>query len=173
VSEDLVPPFEEEEPSPLPEETVEKLRALEARLEEALEALRFRVDALEKRTVSAEAAAAAGPSRLVELRDEVFRELAAVEGRLEERVREVQQRLEQQKSAFVRELGALETSLVAKLMESGREPGAITLALAPLLEEQVRREADENWTAEIERLRQALAESLDDLSERVRKAVRG
>jgi hypothetical protein len=37
----------------------------------------------------------------------------------------------------------------------------------------VRREADENWTAEIERLRQALAESLDDLSERVRKAVRG
>jgi hypothetical protein len=56
---------------------------------------------------------------------------------------------------------------------AGREPGELKLQLAPLLEEQVRREADENWTAEIERLRQALAESLDDLSERVRKAVRG
>ena len=107
------------------------------------------------------------------MRDEVFRELAAVEGRLDERIREVQQRLEQQKAAFARDLQAVESSLAAKLAESGREPGAISLALAPLLEEHVRREADENWTAEIERLRQALAESLDDLSERVRKAVRG
>ncbi|MDQ5858630.1 MAG: ADP-ribosylation factor-like protein [Acidobacteriota bacterium] len=170
---ELEPPFEEEPPSPVPEEAVERLRALDARLEETREALGARLDALEKRTISAEAAAAAGPSRLLELRDEVFRELAAVEGRLEERVRETQQRLEQQKVAFARDLGALETSLVTKLAESGREPGAITLALAPLLEEHVRREADENWTAEIERLRQALAESLDDLSERVRKAVRG
>ncbi len=172
-SEPLQPPFEEEPPSPLPEETAERLRALEARMEEAQQTLRLRLEALEERTISAEAAAAAGPSRLVELRDEVFRELAAVEGRLEERVREVQQRLEQQKATFTRELGALESSLVAKLTASGREPGAISLALAPLLEEHVRREADENWTAEIERLRQALAESLDDLSERVRKAVRG
>lgn len=169
----LEPPFEEEGPPTLPEEALEKLRALEAELQSTRDGLLARVDALEKRTISAEAAAAAGPSRLVELRDEVFRELAAVEGRFDERLREVQQRLEQHRAAFTRELGTLESSLVAKLALSGREPGAISLALAPLLEEQVRREADENWTAEIERLRQALAESLEDLSERVRKAVRG
>jgi signal recognition particle receptor subunit beta len=174
VSDELEPPFAEEEaPSDVPAETAKRLAELEARLEETRGALAARLDAVERRAVAAETAAAAGPSRLVELRDEVFRELAAVEGRLEERVREVQQRLEQQKAAFARELGALETSLVAKLAESAREPGAIPFALAPLLEEHVRREADENWTAEIERLRQALAESLDDLSERVRKAVRG
>jgi signal recognition particle receptor subunit beta len=167
----LEPPFEEEPPATFSEEAAGHLRALEARLESVRETLSARIDAAEKRAIAAEAAAA--PSRLVELRDEVFRELAAVESRLSERVREVQQRLEQQKAAFTRELGALETSLVAKLAESGREPGAISLALAPLLEERVRREADENWTAEIERLRQALAESLEDLSERVRKAVRG
>jgi signal recognition particle receptor subunit beta len=169
----LEPPFEEEVSPSLPEATAEILRALEARLEETRETLRARLDSLERRTASAEEAAAAGPSRLLELRDEVFRELAAIEGRFDERIREVQQRLEQQKAAFARDLQAVESSLAAKLAESGREPGAISLALAPLLEEHVRREADENWTAEIERLRQALAESLDDLSERVRKAVRG
>lgn len=173
AAEQLEPPFEEETLSDVPAENSERLRELEARLEEVRGALVARLDEVEKRAVAAEAAAAAGPSRLVELRDEVFRELAAVESRLEERVRETQQRLEQQKAAFTREIGALESSLAAKLANAGREPGAITLALAPLLEEQVRREADENWTAEIERLRQALAESLDDLSERVRKAVRG
>ena len=170
---ELTAPFEEEVSSDLPAGIAEGVRALESRLEEVREELAARVESAEKRAASAESAAAGGPSRLVELRDEVFRELAAVESRLAERVREVQQRLEQQKSAFTRELGALETSLVAKLAESGREPGAISLALAPLLEERVRREADENWTAEIERLRQALAESLEDLSERVRRAVRG
>ncbi|HZI66402.1 MAG TPA: ADP-ribosylation factor-like protein [Thermoanaerobaculia bacterium] len=174
VSDELEPPFAEEEaPADVPAETANRIADLEARLEETRGALAARLDAVEKRAAAAETAASSGPSRLVELRDEVFRELAAVEDRLEERVREVQQRLEQQKAAFARELGALETSLVAKLAESAREPGTIPLALAPLLEEHVRREADENWTAEIERLRQALAESLDDLSERVRKAVRG
>ena len=171
VPEGLQPPFEEEPPAPISEEASRRLRELEDRLESVRGSLEARVDAAEKRALALEAAAT--PSRLVELRDEVFRELAAVESRLEDRVRETQQRLEQHKAAFTRELGALETSLVAKLAESGREPGAISLALAPLLEEQVRREADENWTAEIERLRQALAESLEDLSERVRKAVRG
>lgn len=173
VSEDLEPPFEEEPPSSLPEETVETLRAIEARLEGTREALGARLDAVEKRAIAAEAAAAIGPSRVLELRDEVFREIAAVESRLEERVREVQQRLERQKSAFARDLQELESALAARLAEVRREPESIKLQLAPLLEEQVRREADENWTAEIERLRQALAESLDDLSERVRKAVRG
>ena len=73
----------------------------------------------------------------------------------------------------VRDLSELQRTLSDRAAQSHREPDELKLQLAPLLEEQVRREADENWTAEIERLRQALAESLDDLSERVRKAVRG
>ena len=172
ASRDLEPPFEEETPSAVPEETLARLHALEARLEEIRESVTARVDAVERRAIAVEAAATAGPSRLVELRDEVFRELAAAEGRLEERIREVQQRIEQHRAAFSRELAAVEASLVAKLAESGGDPGAIPLALAPTIEERVRREADENWAAEMERLRQALAESLEDLSERVRKAVR-
>jgi hypothetical protein len=88
-------------------------------------------------------------------------------GRLSERI----ERLEEQTAAYARDFQDLQR-LVSEAAP-GREPGELKLQLAPLLEEQVRREADENWTAEIERLRQALAESLDDLSERVRKAVRG
>jgi hypothetical protein len=88
-------------------------------------------------------------------------------GRLRERI----EKLEEQAANFARDFQDLQRALSEA--PAGREPGELKLQLAPLLEEQVRREADENWTAEIERLRQALAESLDDLSERVRKAVRG
>jgi hypothetical protein len=119
------------------------------RLEERLGAIEQRVDAESSRSARAE-------EILVE-------EL----GRLRERF----DRIEEQAAAFARDLEELQRSLAEA--PAGGEPGALKLQLAPLLEERVRREADENWTAEIERLRQALAESLDDLSERVRRAVRG
>jgi signal recognition particle receptor subunit beta len=104
---------------------------------------------------------------------EVVRARRADESLVEElgRLRERIERLEEQAAAFARDFRDLQPSLSE--VPPGREPGELKLQLAPLLEERVRREADENWTAEIERLRQALAESLDDLSERVRKAVRG
>ena len=104
---------------------------------------------------------------------EVLRARRAEESHVEEfgRLRERVERLEEQAANFARDFQDLQRSLSE--VSSGRESGELKLQLAPLLEEQVRREADENWTAEIERLRQALAESLDDLSERVRKAVRG
>jgi signal recognition particle receptor subunit beta len=87
------------------------------------------------------------------------------------RLRERIERLEEQSALFAKDFQELQRSLSE--LPAARERGELPLQLAPLLEERVRREADENWTAEIERLRQALAESLDDLSERVRKAVRG
>ena len=104
---------------------------------------------------------------------EVVRARRADESLVEEfgRLRERIERVEEQATAFARDLQDLQRSLAE--VPAGREARELKLQLAPLLEEQVRREADENWTAEIERLRQALAESLDDLSERVRKAVRG
>ena len=106
---------------------------------------------------------------------EASRGRGAGESLLEElgRLRERTERLEEQTSAFARDLSELQRTLSERAAQSHREPDELKLQLAPLLEEQVRREADENWTAEIERLRQALAESLDDLSERVRKAVLG
>jgi mutual gliding-motility protein MglA len=106
-------------------------------------------------------------------RAEVVRTRRADESLVEEfgRLRERIERLEDQAAAFARDFQDLQRSLADA--SADRDPGELKLQLAPLLEERVRREADENWTAEIERLRQALAESLDDLSERVRKAVRG
>jgi signal recognition particle receptor subunit beta len=106
-------------------------------------------------------------------RAEVVRARRAEDSLVEEfgRLRERIERLEEQAALFVKDFQDLQSSLADA--SAGREPAELKLQLAPLLEERVRREADENWTAEIERLRQALAESLDDLSERVRKAVRG
>jgi signal recognition particle receptor subunit beta len=100
---------------------------------------------------------------------------AAQESLVEElgRLREQGERLDERTAALARDLEEAERRLGEKTDRSQHQPEDLKLQLAPLLEEQVRREADENWTAEIERLRQALAESLDDLSERVRKAVRG
>ena len=106
---------------------------------------------------------------------ESTKDRAAQESLTEElgRVREEAARLEERTSALARDLEEVRRSLLEKADRASREPEDLKLQLAPILEERVRRETDENWTAEIERLRQALAESLDDLSERVRRAVRG
>jgi len=158
-----------------------------ALLEEKVEPIPARLEALEQ--------------RLSEAREGLARDLTGLERRLEERIRAVEERLDaeesrgrgadqslfeefgrlreraekldEQTSAFARDLEELQRSLSEKAAQGSRDREDLRLQLAPLLEEEVRREADENWTAEIERLRQALAESLEDLSERVRKAVRG
>jgi len=159
-----------------------------------------RIGTLEARIGTAgDAAAARTETLLGEARSELGRELSDLARRMEERLGALEERseaeaararradeslveefsrlherierLEEQTSALTRDFQDLRRSLAES--SPPREPEELKLQLAPLLEEQVRREADENWTAEIERLRQALAESLDDLSERVRKAVRG
>jgi mutual gliding-motility protein MglA len=152
-----------------------------------VESLRTRLASAERRldeTGDALAKEIADLARLTEER------LAALEQRLEaesssasearekiageaDRLREHAERLDERTSALARDLEEIERRLLEKADRLPREPEELKLQLAPILEEQVRRETDENWTAEIERLRQALAESLDDLSERVRKAVRG
>jgi signal recognition particle receptor subunit beta len=126
------------------------LASYERRTEERIRALEERLDAETSRGRGAH--------------ETLFEEF----GRLRERA----ERLDEQTSAFARDLEEMQRALSQKA-EPRPEPEDLKLQLAPLLEEQVRRETDENWTAEIERLRQALAESLEDLSERVRKAVRG
>ena len=169
-----------------------KVRSLEERctaLESAVaavEALRARLDETERKideTREGFGAALASDERRTEERIRVLEERldaeasrgrGAHESLFEEfgRLRERAERLDEQTSAFARDLEQMQRALSEKA-EPRPEAEDLKLQLAPLLEEQVRRETDENWTAEIERLRQALAESLEDLSERVRKAVRG
>ena len=174
---DLEPPFAEAEEAPA---GVSGLARLEARVQ-ALEAIEARIAAMFGAREEADRASAEATRRLedrlaaIEQRvdSESSRSARVEESLVEElgRLRERFDRLEEQAAAFGRDIGELQRSL-AEAPAAG-EPGALRLQLAPLLEERVRREADENWTAEIERLRRALAESLDDLSERVRRAVRG
>ena len=153
----------------------ERLRSLEERLETAVRS--DEVDRLQARIEELE-------HRLDDAGERLSAEIASVAVASEERFRSAEQRfdgelarlgeragrLEEQTSALGRDIEQIQRAL-SETAEPRREE--LKIHLAPLLAEQVRREADENWTVEIERLRQALAESLEDLSERVRKAVRG
>jgi signal recognition particle receptor subunit beta len=134
-----------------------------------IESLRTWVESIQRAVSELSDRAAAFEQKLDEINGRLAGETAVLERRMEERIRA----LDEQTSAFTRNLEELRRNLSDKVEQARREPEDLRLQLAPLLEKQVRREADENWTAEIERLRQALAESLEDLSERVRRAVRG
>jgi signal recognition particle receptor subunit beta/predicted nucleic acid-binding Zn-ribbon protein len=67
----------------------------------------------------------------------------------------------------------LEVTLQEKTQQGRREAEDIRSQLEPLLEDRVRRhESDALLYSEMERLRESLAESLHDLAERIRHAVR-
>ncbi|HTY43595.1 MAG TPA: ADP-ribosylation factor-like protein [Thermoanaerobaculia bacterium] len=84
--------------------------------------------------------------------------MADVEGRLENALRQHRE---------------LESAFEEKTQLGRREAEDIRSQIAPLLEERVRRhESDALLFAEMERLRESLAESLHDLAERLRNAVR-
>jgi signal recognition particle receptor subunit beta len=185
-------PFDAPGSTAAPDEILERLRSLEARLaasesrSEAVEGIRARLDETARKLEEARERLASDVTSLERRTEERIRGLeerldaetsrgrGAQENLVEElrHLRERAERLDEQTSAFARDLEQMQR----ELSERGVEPRAadeLKFQLAPLLEEQVRRGTDANWTAEIERLRQALAESLEDLSERVRRAVRG
>jgi hypothetical protein len=61
-----------------------------------------------------------------------------------------------------------------KFSQGRREAEDIRSQLAPILESHEQRAAtDDRLSQEFDRLRESLAESLGDLSERLRRAVRG
>ncbi|HLN80332.1 MAG TPA: GTPase [Thermoanaerobaculia bacterium] len=154
-------------------EVVDSLRArleeAERKLEDARESLAGEIAELGRRTdervQALEGRLEAESSRIRVAQESLAEELG--------RLREHGERLEERASALAHDFQDAERRFLETADRTPRGPEDLKLQLAPILEEQVRRETDENWTAEIERLRQALAESLDDLSERVRKAVRG
>lgn len=82
--------------------------------------------------------------------------------------------LEAQAQTILRQHHELESTLEEKTQQGRREAEDIRSQLAPLLEDRVRRhESDALLYSEMERLRESLAESLHDLAERLRHAVRG
>jgi chromosome segregation ATPase len=81
--------------------------------------------------------------------------------------------LEGQIQGVLQQHHELESTLEEKTHQGRREAEDIRSQIAPLLEERVRRhESDALLFAEMERLRESLAESLHDLAERVRSRVR-
>jgi mutual gliding-motility protein MglA len=81
--------------------------------------------------------------------------------------------IEGQVQSVVHQHHELEATLEEKTHQGRREAEDIRSQIAPLLEERVRRhESDALLFAEMERLRESLAESLHDLAERVRSRVR-
>jgi mutual gliding-motility protein MglA len=88
---------------------------------------------------------------------------------LSERLSDVDGRVE----SALRQHRDLESSFEEKTQLGRREAEDIRSQIAPLLEERVRRhESDALLFAEMERLRESLAESLHDLAERLRHAVK-
>jgi signal recognition particle receptor subunit beta/predicted nucleic acid-binding Zn-ribbon protein len=81
--------------------------------------------------------------------------------------------LEGQVQGVLQQHHELEATLEEKTHQGRREAEDIRSQIAPLLEERVRRhESDALLFAEMERLRESLAESLHELAERVRSRVR-
>jgi len=88
---------------------------------------------------------------------------------LSDKLSDVESRIE----GALRQHRDLETNFEEKTQLGRREAEDIRSQIAPLLEERVRRhESDALLFAEMDRLRESLAESLHDLAERLRQAVR-
>ncbi len=84
------------------------------------------------------------------------------------------EKLAQQVATFVPALEALQSAVEEKNRQGRREAEDIRSQLAPLLEAHGQRgAAEEKLLAEIDRLREGLADSLGDLAEQLRRAVRG
>jgi signal recognition particle receptor subunit beta len=72
------------------------------------------------------------------------------------------------------QIESLQGAINERLSQGRREAEDIRAQIAPLLQAESRRSAsDQTGPAEVDRLRESLADSLADLSERLRRAVRG
>ena len=84
------------------------------------------------------------------------------------------EKLAQQIAGFAPVIEALQNAVEEKNRQGRREAEDIRSQLAPLLEAHGQRgAAEEKLLAEIDRLREGLADSLGDLAEQLRRAVRG
>jgi signal recognition particle receptor subunit beta len=158
------------------EQAALRLDALEQRLTAAFE----RVDAQEKRLEAASGRAEAQEKRLdaerkrVDAVEKGQRTLEDDAGMALTELTERGERLSQQVQGMSAALQALDGRLEEKTGQGRRESEDIRSQLAPLLEAHGQRHVeDEKMLSEIDRLREGLADSLADLSEQLRRAVRG
>ena len=125
-----------------------------------------RVDAGFTRLETHEKRIEAQDKRQRALEDDVGMALGALTERAE--------KLQQQISGFGAAIEALQKTLHEKTNQGRLEAEDIRTQLSPLLEAHSQRHAaDERMLSEIDRLRESLADSLADLSEHLRRAVRG
>jgi mutual gliding-motility protein MglA len=113
--------------------------------------------------------------KLADVEGRAAGQLSEVQGRVAEKFSDVAERfsdVEGRLEGAVRQHRELEASFDEKTQQGRREAEDIRSQIAPLLEERVRRhESDALLFAEMERLRESLADSLHDLAERVRSRV--
>jgi signal recognition particle receptor subunit beta len=128
------------------------------RLAQAAEESREQLTALEARVEAAEQARQAGERAL-------HAALASLSVRGEERSQEI--------AGIVRQVAALETALEEKTVQGLREAEDIRSQIAPLLEARDESAAREQRTlTELDRLRESYADSLAEIADRLRRAVR-
>jgi len=140
----------------------ERLDAQEQRLSSGFE----RLTAQEKRLEAEAKRTEATDKRQRVLEDDAGMALTAIT----ERVEKVQAQISSVNTA----LEALQATFLEKMGQGRREAEDIRTQLSPLLEAHGQRHAaDERLLAEIDRLREGLADSLAGLSEQLRRAVRG
>jgi signal recognition particle receptor subunit beta len=103
--------------------------------------------------------------------------IASLAGRvdgLEEAVQEKTSQTRREADDIRSQIETLQSALEERTAQGRREAEDIRTQLSPLLEAENQRKAGEQMMpAEFDRLRESLAESLSDLSERLRRAVRG
>jgi signal recognition particle receptor subunit beta/predicted nucleic acid-binding Zn-ribbon protein len=150
-------------------ELAERLDGHEQRLGSGFERLEAHDRALEDHSKRAEALdkrSDAHEKRQHALEDDAGMALTELTERME--------KLQQQIAGLGRSLETLQSALEDKTNQGRRESEDIRTQLSPLLEAHSQRQAaEERLLAEIDRLREGLADSLGDLSERLRRAVRG
>ncbi len=163
-------------------EIVERLAATESRIaaiserlaSEAEEHRRLEESAVETagRLAAAENRLEAGEAALRSAQQAAAAALESLGDRAERLSRERAENLTRQIDALSGRAEALETGLQEKTAQSGREAEEIRSQIAPLLEaHEEKRASDRQSFAELDRLREALADSLAEISERVRRAV--
>ena len=145
--------------------------------EPRIRALEERLDGGEKRQRTAEDDVSMALRALSERGEKFHQRLEAFAGQIEEIERAIQEKTIQtrREADDIRaQIDSLSAAFDEKVAQGRRESEDIRTQISPLLEAHGQRpDTHEQLLSEFDRLRSSLAESLSDLSERLRNAVRG
>ena len=135
------------------------------------------MDAQEQRLSAAESLLDTQQRRQRTVEDDVgmaLRSLSERGEKLYQQLSTLASQIESHRSDVAARIDLLQSGLEEKTSQGQREAEDIRTQLAPLLEAHGQRhEEDERLLRELDSLRESLAESLGELSDRLRRAVRG